>query len=66
MLFRSKLENGEIIEEVHTQKIFNFELYFELAANSGLYVVDCFDSFTFEDASGESERIQFIMKKEHA
>jgi len=64
--FIIKLENGEIIEEVHTQKIFNFELYFELAENSGLHVVDCFDSFTFEDANGESERIQFIMKKEHA
>ena len=64
--FIIKLENGEIIEEVHTQKIYNFELYFELAENSGLYIVDCFESFTFEDASGESERIQFIMKKNHA
>jgi len=64
--FIIKLENGEIIEEVHTQKIFNFELYFELAANSGLHVVDCFDSFTFEDASAESERIQLIMKKDYA
>jgi len=64
--FKVKLENGEIIEEVHTQKIYDFELYFEIAENSGLYVVDCFDSFTFEDANSESERIQFIMKKNHA
>ncbi len=64
--FKVKLENGEIIEEVHIQKIYDFELYFELAENSGLYVVDCFESFTFEDASSESERIQFIMKKNYA
>ncbi len=64
--FKVKLENGEIIEEVHTQKIYDFELYFELAENSGLYVVDCFESFTFEDANSESERIQFIMKKNNA
>lgn len=61
--FKVKLENGEIIEEVHTQKIYDFELYFKCAENSGLYVVDCFESFTFEDANSESERIQFIMKK---
>ncbi|MCF6268203.1 MAG: class I SAM-dependent methyltransferase [Melioribacteraceae bacterium] len=64
--FKVKLGNGEIIEEVHTQKIYDFELYFELAENSGLYVVDCFESFTFEDANSESERIQFIMKKNNA
>lgn len=64
--FKVKLENGEIIEEVHTQKIYDFELYFELAENSGLYVVDCFESFTFEDANSKSERIQFIMKKNNA
>lgn len=64
--FIVKLENGEIIDEVHTQKIYDFELYFELAENSGLYVMDCFDSFTFEDANSESERIQFIMKKNNA
>jgi SAM-dependent methyltransferase len=61
--FKVKLENGEIIEEVHSQKIYDFELYFELAENSGLRILDCFEAFTFEDADGESERIQFIMKK---
>lgn len=64
--FKVKLENGEIFEEVHSQKIYDFELYFELAENAGLYVVDCFDAFTFEDANGESERIQFIMKRRNA
>lgn len=61
--FKVKFENGDIFEEVHSQKIYKFELYFELADNVGLKVVDCFDTFTFEDANSESERIQFIMKK---
>jgi len=61
--FKVMLENGEIFEEVHSQKIYDFELYFELAENAGLHVVDCFDAFTFEDATRDSERIQFIMKK---
>ena len=61
--FKVKLENGKIFEEVHLQKIYNFELYFEFADNAGLKVVDCFEAFTFDDASSESERIQFVMKK---
>jgi len=61
--FTMKLANGEIIEEVHTQKIYDFEFYFDAAERAGLQVVDCFEAFTFEDANGESERIQFIMKK---
>ncbi|VAX23441.1 hypothetical protein MNBD_IGNAVI01-289 [hydrothermal vent metagenome] len=61
--FRMKLANGEIIEEVHTQKIYDFEFYFDAAERAGLHVLDCFEAFTFEDANEESERIQFIMKK---
>ena len=61
--FTMKLANGEIIEEVHTQKIYDFEFYFDAAERAGLHVLDCFDAFTFEDANSESERIQFIMKK---
>ncbi len=61
--FTMKLANGEIIEEVHTQKIYDFEFYFDAAERAGLHVIDCFEAFTFEDANDKSERIQFIMKK---
>lgn len=61
--FSMKLENGEIIEEVHTQKIYDFEFYFDASETAGLKVVDCYEAFTFEDANYDSERIQFIMKK---
>lgn len=61
--FIIELESGEVFEEAHLQKIHNFELYFELAERAGLYVVDCFDAFTFDDASRDSERVQFVMQK---
>lgn len=61
--FSMELENGEIIEEVHIQKIYDFEFYFDASETAGLKVVDCFEAFTFEDANYNSERIQFIMKK---
>lgn len=61
--FKLKLDNGEIFEEVHIQKIYPFEYYFELIEDAGLYVVDCFDAFTFEDANNKCERVQFVIKK---
>ena len=57
------LDDAEIIE-VHKQKIYPLEKYFELVEDCGLYVVDCFESFSFEDAHDNSERVQFILKKE--
>jgi len=64
--FKVKLDNGEIFEEVHLQKIYNFELYFELLEIAGLKVINCFNTFTFDDANKNSERIQFILKRKHA
>ena len=61
--FKMELEYGEIIEEVHTQKIYDFEFYFDASETAGLKVIDCYEAFTFEDANYDSERIQFIMKK---
>ena len=61
--FKLKLDNGEIFEEVHIQKIYPFEYYFELIEDAGLYVADCFDAFTFEDANHKCERVQFVIKK---
>jgi SAM-dependent methyltransferase len=64
--FKLKLENGEIFEEVHSQKIFDFNIYFEISKRAGLSVIACYDAFTFEDANKDSERIQFIMKRNNA
>ncbi len=61
--FTVEFENGEIFKEIHLQKIYDFEIYFELAERAGLYVVDCFDAFTFDDAGNDSERVQFVLQK---
>ena len=58
-----KLASGEIVEELHKQKIYDFYYYFEVLESNNLYVVECFDSFTFNDATEDSERVQFIVKR---
>ncbi|MDR3628113.1 MAG: methyltransferase domain-containing protein, partial [Ignavibacteriaceae bacterium] len=61
--FMIKLETGEIFSEMHKQKIFPFETYFELLEQAGLLVKHCYTAFTYKDGSGESERVQFITKR---
>jgi hypothetical protein len=52
-----------IYKEKHVQKIFPLETYFEIIDKTNMFVVECFDSFSFQDANSESERVQFIIKK---
>ena len=55
--------DNNVVKEVHEQKIFDFETYFDLIFKAGLYVVDCFEAFTFKIGNAGSDRIQFILKK---
>lgn len=55
--------NGEVIKEIHRQKIYPFEMYFEMLNAAGLYVKHCYNAFTFEDGTSNAERVQFITKK---
>ena len=64
--FKVKLDIGKIFEEVHLQKIYNFELYFELFEITNFKVMNCFNTFSLEDADRNSERIQFILKRKDA
>ena len=61
--FQIILNNGEIIEETHKQKVYEFVDYFSVIENNGLYVEECFDAFTFDDANENCERVQFVVKK---
>lgn len=54
---------GNIYSEVHKQKIFKFNEYFELLDKAGFYVVNCFKTFTSKDANENSNRVQFIVKR---
>lgn len=61
-IFKIKIDNN-IFTEVHKQKIYPFEVYFDLIDSAGLYVVECMETFSFIKASANSERVQFIVKK---
>lgn len=54
---------GKTFEEIHTQRIFPFETYFELANSARLDVLQCFDAFTFDDGKPTSSRVQFVMAR---
>ncbi|GAB4133187.1 MAG: hypothetical protein Fur0015_06460 [Ignavibacteriales bacterium] len=59
-------EDGKIIsEEKHKQKIYPLDTYFEIIDKCNMFVVECFDSFSFADANANSERAQFIIKKKN-
>jgi len=55
--------DGNIYKETHTQKIFPFNTFFELAEKSGLYVVNCYKAFSYTKGIASSDRVQFIMKR---
>ncbi|MFZ0453971.1 MAG: class I SAM-dependent methyltransferase [Ignavibacteriaceae bacterium] len=61
-IFKINIDN-DIFTEVHKQKIYPFELYFDLIEQAGMYVVECMETFSFIKASADSERVQFIVKK---
>lgn len=61
--FEITLANGQKVEEIHRQKIYPFEDYFNVIDKSNFYVYKCKDTFTDIDATPESERAQFILKK---
>lgn len=61
--FQLVFENGQVYEEQHKQKIYEFEDYFRILEDTDLRVVACFDSFTFDNANHKTERAQFILKK---
>ncbi len=61
--FEITMEDGTKYYEEHRQKICSIEEYLELIDTTGLYVVNCFDAFTFNDVKKDSERAQFILKK---
>ena len=56
-------KSGIKFKEVHKQKIYSFETFFNLIDKTGLVVKECYDGFTFKDGSPTSERVQFILGK---
>jgi ubiquinone/menaquinone biosynthesis C-methylase UbiE len=63
--FELTLANGQKVEEIHKQKIYRFEEYFDFIDRSDFYVYKCYKAFTFKNADSETERAQFILKKKN-
>ena len=57
---------GNVKKEIHKQKIYKFETYFDIIAKAGMYVVECLEAFTFNNGNQNSERVQFILKNNNA
>lgn len=62
--FKLTLEDGQEFIEVHKQRIFPLETYFDMLTSNGFIVRECFDAFSLDDANDKSERVQFIVVKE--
>lgn len=61
-----EIKSGDdVYKEVHKQKIYPFEVYFDLLEKAKLFVVACYESFTFKKANATSQRAQFITKRIH-
>ncbi len=56
-------QNGKTFYEKHRQKIYPLFDYFSVLEKAGLFAAACYDAFTFEDATPESERAQFVVRK---
>ncbi len=62
-IFKITYPDGKTFSEIHKQKIYSYETFFEMAEKSGLYVVNCYKAFSFTKGKASSDRVQFIMKR---
>jgi len=56
--------DGVKLKEVHKQKIFDLQTYFDCIDRAGLKVKECYDNFTFNPGSSISQRVQFVVTKD--
>lgn len=62
-IFEIIYPDGKKVREVHRQKIYPLKFYFDVLDKSGLYVVECFNAFTFCDCKPNDLRAQFVVKR---
>ncbi len=62
-IFLIKDNYGNLYTEKHKQRIYEFDAYFELLDKAGLYVMNCFKTFTSKQGTVNSDRLQFIVKR---
>ncbi len=60
-IFSMEINNEKYCEK-HKQKIYPFEVYFQLIEKAGLYVSECFEAFTLRNGNAGCERVQFVVR----
>jgi len=61
--FELTFPDGRVEKEIHRQRIYPVEIYFELLSNCGFIIQNCYDAFSFNDADEKSIRVQFVTIK---
>ncbi|AFH49320.1 SAM-dependent methyltransferase [Ignavibacterium album JCM 16511] len=64
-IFEIIYPDGNKMKEIHRQKIYPLEFYFELLDKCGLYAVECFNAFTFRNCKSNDLRAQFVVKRKY-
>ncbi len=64
-IFTIQYPDGKIVTEIHRQKIYSLETFYEMAEKSGLQVVNCYKAFTLQKGNANSDRVQFIIKRKN-
>ena len=62
-IFQIQFEDNSRYLEVHREKIYKYESYFELLKKAGLYVEKCLETFTLKQGKANSKRVQFIVRR---
>jgi len=57
--------DGKVYSEIHRQKIYSYETFYEMAEKTGLQVVNCYKAFSLQRGKANSDRVQFIMKRKN-
>lgn len=61
--FELTFPDGRVEKEIHRQRIYPIETYFDLLSKTGFVIRNCYDAFTFNDADEKSIRVQFVTLK---
>ena len=57
------LTDGATTKEIHKQKIYPIETFFQLLTIEKFSILECFKNFTFEDYDQKAGRAQFLVRK---
>lgn len=61
--FRFTLKDGTEIIETHKQRIYPFGTIVRKLMNTGFTILDCYQDFSYKEATEKSDRVHFVVRK---